>query len=251
MPPQNHLQDELYNKTKLSILHLISENLDNGVEKLPSEDRMAKLFGVSRVLIREVLQELEFRGYISRFKGKRAMVNFQICRAKPRIDEQIQFEEIIEAKNLSAYVRLIDEGWVDISAADLPEDAEIRSRQGPLLKIRRIIHEEHSGRPLIYNQLYFDGKNIVRNYREQEGYEALAPNEFLELFGEQACEITLSEIYVHQLEGELSELMAVPTGTALLAISDIRYSPSGHELARGLSIFSSELTPFRLIQHGR
>ena len=62
--------DKAYAKTKVTVLRLIQQKLSAGEDRLPSGEEMARMCGVSLVLIRDVLGELESRGYVSRRRGK-------------------------------------------------------------------------------------------------------------------------------------------------------------------------------------
>ena len=110
--------DKAYAKTKVTVLRLIQQKLSAGEDRLPSGEEMARMCGVSLVLIRDVLGELESRGYVSRRRGKGILINDHICRLGPRIDEQVDFMDLIRLHGMEPSVRLTDERWVDCEAAE-------------------------------------------------------------------------------------------------------------------------------------
>ena len=114
--------DQPYAKTKIAVLHLIQQNIQAGISRLPPGEQLARSCGVSLVLMRDVLGELESRGYIMRRRGKGILINAHVCRMGPRIDEQVDFMELIRLHGKVPSVHLTGEHWVDASeAADLPE----------------------------------------------------------------------------------------------------------------------------------
>ena len=104
--------DKAYAKTKVTVLRLIQQKLSAGEDRLPSGEEMARMCGVSLVLIRDVLGELESRGYVSRRRGKGILINDHICRLGPRIDEQVDFMDLIRLHGMEPSVRLTDERWM-------------------------------------------------------------------------------------------------------------------------------------------
>ena len=78
--------DKAYAKTKVTVLRLIQQKLSAGEDRLPSGEEMARMCGVSLVLIRDVLGELESRGYVSRRRGKGILINDHISGSYTHLD---------------------------------------------------------------------------------------------------------------------------------------------------------------------
>lgn len=198
--------DELYAKTKVALLHLISQNVEQGIERLPTEDELSKQLGVSRVLLRDVLGELQARGYIARKRGKGTVINTPVCLAQPRIDEEISFIELIRSKGMSPTVKLLEDRWVSGAESGLPEDAEIRQDGEQLLMEERLFFGD--GVPLIHSKLLFKGSNIVYDYKKWSGYGELSPSEFLEIFCRVQATFTLVELDLRDADAEMAERLA-------------------------------------------
>lgn len=241
-------QDERYGKTKVTLLRRIAQDVEEHVGKLPPESELARQLGVSRVLVRDVLAELESRGYISRKHGKGTVINAPVCRATPRIDEEISFVELIESKGMRPRTELLGERWVSGAETGLPEDAELLRAGRPVLRLERLIYGD--GEPLIYNELYYPGDNIIYDYRSWEGYGALAPNEFLELFCKTQSTVTLAELNLCQADAALAGRLRLDKGAVLFRMDDVRYNFEGGEVTRGRTAFCAGVLPLKLVRRG-
>ena len=239
--------DERYARTKIALLHLIAQKAEEGEDRLPPEDELARQLGVSRMLIRDVFGELESRGYIARKRGKGTSINRQICQAKPRIDEQISFTDLIEAKGMSPTVVLLDECWVSPQEADLPPEAGLRSAEGPLLMMERTFCGD--GQPLIHSKVYFRGDNFTVDYKSWSQYGDLSLSEFLEAFCIRRATVTLAELDLCPVDAALADKLKVTPETVLFRMTDIRFDFDGHEIVRGRAIFCPQVLPLKLVRH--
>jgi len=87
----NEIERESYIPLYIQVIDALVEyiegnNLESGYQ-LPGEAELCRLFDVSRTVIRQALQELEYKGLIYRTKGKGTFV------AKPKIHEGL-FQEL-------------------------------------------------------------------------------------------------------------------------------------------------------------
>lgn len=240
--------DEPYARTKVALLHMITQNVEQRVERLPPEDELARQLGVSRVLIRDILSELESRGYVARKRGKGTVINAQVCQAQPRIDEQISFTELIESKGMTPGVTLLDDRWISPEEAGLPEDADILRGRAPLLMLERNFCGD--GKPLIHSKVYFRGDNLSADYKKWNGYDELSLSEFLEVFCARKATVTLAELDLYQADIDLAGKLQVETGTTLFQMTDVRFDFDGHEIVRGRASFCPQALPLKLVRHG-
>ena len=237
---------EPYAQGKVTLLRLISQSVKEGTAKLPSEEELAKLAGVSRVVIRDVLSELESRGYLTRWRGRGTLINVPVCAAQPRVDEEFSFQELFAARGMSPAVRLLEDRWLPPGEVELPAGAEIGRGEERLLMLERVFLGD--GVPMIHSRVYFRGSNLEFDYQSWKNFAELTLNEFLELFCIRQPVVTLAEQTVETADAGLAAKLEVAEGTPLLRMDDVRYGVGSLELLRGTACFCKEILPLRLVR---
>ena len=81
---------------------------EKSVEKLPAESVMAEKFGVSRVTIRRVLDDLEQEGLVIRIHGRGTFINKAALQINVNLSVANEFCKIIEQSGYPAKVQLLD-----------------------------------------------------------------------------------------------------------------------------------------------
>jgi GntR family transcriptional regulator len=120
----------LYQQLKQAVLHDIEQGVYQAGERLPSEPEFIRQYGVSRITVRQALDDLETEGRVVRRHGKGTYV------AEPRIEHEL--------------VRL----------TDFVEDMQ-QAGQNPSSHVRAFVHEPAS--PAIANALQISrGTEVVR-----------------------------------------------------------------------------------------
>lgn len=85
-------------------------NWSEGDGKLPAETELAAEFGVSRVTVREALSSLERRGLILRRQGLGTFVNRRAANIQTRLEESIEFGEMLRASGHEAGMQVLEFG---------------------------------------------------------------------------------------------------------------------------------------------
>ena len=239
--------DKSYSNTKVAILRLIQQKIKAEEDRLPPGEEMARACGVSLVLVRDVLGELESRGYVSRRRGKGILINTHVCRLGPRIDEQVDFMELIRLRGMEPSVRLTDEEWVDCADADgLAEGSILKTCGEQLLRLERVFCGD--GKPMIYSLVYHRRSNFKFDYQKWKGFEELNLNEFQEIFCLRQANTTVAELDLCEVRGEVAQKLELPAGSTLFRMGDIRYALEGDELLSGHVLFHHALLPLRLFR---
>lgn len=102
------------NELKNSLLKYIGESSRIGEYKLPSEVKVAKELGVSRIALREVLKELRNDGILYSLHGKGTYINQNFTNLKFRFTPAREFLKSIQACGFKATVKLIDYNIIDV-----------------------------------------------------------------------------------------------------------------------------------------
>lgn len=141
----------LTNEVKDSIYKYI-KSLDLSKDtKLPSEENMAQLIGVSRITIRSALNELASEGVIFRRQGKGTFVNSEALQMKAQLNPVKQFTDIIESSGYKASIKSL--GYEIINADyNLSKLLKIKEND-PLVAVRKIFYADEN--PCTYCVDYF------------------------------------------------------------------------------------------------
>lgn len=75
--------------------------------KLPNEDLLADLFGVSRITIRSALNELSSEGLVFRQQGRGTFVNVEALQMKVTLNPAVEFEDMIRNSGYSVDVKIL------------------------------------------------------------------------------------------------------------------------------------------------
>ena len=98
----------LSNRAKLEIRKYTSTmNLEEN-HKLPREERLAEMIGVSRITIRQALNDLAAEGIVSRRQGKGRFVNKDSLNIKVRFNPSMEFSQAIRKSGYKPSVILGD-----------------------------------------------------------------------------------------------------------------------------------------------
>jgi GntR family transcriptional regulator len=93
----------------------IRTHADSG-SRLPSETELSEAFGVSRVTVREALASLERKGLILRRQGLGTFVNARTVNIQTRLDESIEFTELIRSYGYEPEVSFLNCNQISASA---------------------------------------------------------------------------------------------------------------------------------------
>ena len=96
------------------MIQLIRELDSKGNSLLPGEYELSDRLGVSRVTLRDVMQELQQEGMIFKIQGKGTLINHDALRIKVPLSPAVEFENAIVNSGYDAGVELIE---VSISEA--------------------------------------------------------------------------------------------------------------------------------------
>jgi GntR family transcriptional regulator len=101
--PQKKIEFNSWKPYYIQFLEIIKESIHDGAlkagQQLPSEPELCHIYGVSRTVIRQTLQELEYEGLIVRKKGKGTFI------ASPKINESFV------QKLTGFYQDMVDRGY--------------------------------------------------------------------------------------------------------------------------------------------
>jgi len=102
----------LYLDAKIELINMIRKG-DFKNNKLPPEDKLSEMLGISRSTIREALITLDREEIITKKQGIGNLIHKSTLEVKMRIDLVQDFIKLLENGGYKASVKRIKSGWTD------------------------------------------------------------------------------------------------------------------------------------------
>lgn len=239
----------LSEQAKKEVLRYI-EGMDfNKGNKLPREELLAKMIGVSRITIRQALNELSAEGMIFRRQGKGTFVNVDSLNIKVTFSPCMELTQMIANSGYQPSVKLLNISKVE-------RDEEICS----LLQMRE-------GEQLVVGEkLFLADDKICAFCRDYFGMDLIGGEEAFDAFAKYEDSIYK---YIYNLSGEKAEWDKVELDTVMpqeieglsehvslqelgdkpyLYLKTLNYSSKDQPLIYANEYFNTSLIKFNLIR---
>jgi GntR family transcriptional regulator len=185
-------------------------------DRLPSEHEIAERFGVSKITVRQALQELAQLGYIRREQGRGTFVARRKFDEGPR--ELTSFTEEMRRHNLVATSRVLGQSEAE---ADARVAGALRlPDKSPVLILRRL---RLAGREPLGVQIAHIPAALVPGLQLTDGmslYEVLQTR--YHLYPARA-----RETYVAALaDSDTAQLLKIPTGAPIFGVERVTFTPN-------------------------
>jgi GntR family transcriptional regulator len=218
----------LYHQLKESLLRAIEAGNWKSDEQLPNETRLAEHYGVSKITVRQAMQELASLGYIRREQGRGTFVSQPKFNEGPR--ELMSFTEEMRAHQLAPESSVLAQG-VARAEADVAAALEIAEGDDVfVLKRLRMAEGEPMGVQTAHIPL------AIAPGLPRESFDGVSLYSLLQSkFGVQPA--TARETYRALLADEAdAALLHIPTGAPVFAAERITTSRAGRpfELVRSV-----------------
>ncbi|HEY3343869.1 MAG TPA: GntR family transcriptional regulator [Anaerolineaceae bacterium] len=228
-------------------LHARLGNLGNVAGRLPSETDLADEYGVSRVTIREALSSLERKGLIFRKHGVGTFLNQSARNIQTRLDESIEFGELIRSANYVPELGLLESR---VTAADTVLAGRLLIEPGePVLCIRKSF--KASGTPLIYCVNVIPLRHAPPESQAglaQQVIPQLSIYTILERWFSQHVSFQISSVSACLAGPEIGEILSTAVGSPLLRLEDIGYSDRQQALFSADVYFLPGVIQFQLVR---
>ena len=208
----------LYKQLKEKILQDISNQIYKPGDKIPSQNELAKLYDVSRVTVKQALNELIYSGILSTQKGKGTFVR-DLPFDKYTNNRLGGFTESIEKIGYKAYTKVIDVTAIEANkylASKL--QVEIGDPIVHLKRIRMINDVPMSLENSFLNKLLINNIEFEKDYLENKS--------LYRLLREQAnIEFSYAEEKIHAVlcDAETAELLKISKDEPILFIKRKTY----------------------------
>lgn len=232
--------ETLSSKAREAIIDMISKNSES-MSKLPSENELSKLLGVSRNTIREALKSLENEGIVTARHGVGTFVVRDIKNIKSNLSVLESSTKIITQHGYVPGTESINFTKKKISGR-IANELSIQSNSD-ILYIDRIRTADE--KPVIYVEdyiIYLEGM-----YEKFNNYEKESIFEFLQIFG---INMSFSSCNVYAIisDEKLEEKLCLNNPSPLLYLQQVHYSSEGIPVMYSDSYFLGNKFDFNLIR---
>lgn len=230
----------LSSQAKEAILNIIDKDSDF-MRKLPSEQELSSMLGVSRNTIREALKALENEGIVSRRHGVGTFVIRDSRNIKSNLAELDSFTKIITnhgykpgTKSLNFSMKVPSKAIASKLDADYPSD---------LLYIDRV--RTADGKSVIYVEDYINYIDGMYEHFEHNKHESLF--DFLMSYD---IKISFSSCDINAVisDKKLNEKLSLNKPKPLLHLQQVHYTSKGIAILYSDSYFISDKFDFNLIR---
>ena len=214
------------NSDTLSIRSRLLQEMRQGMfadsHRLPPENELCCLLGVSRTQLRDSLAQLDREGFISRCHGVGTIINRHVLDIPVRMDIEVEFMDMARKSGYTPEARVL--GTVIEQA-----DPEVASRlqlpaDAMCLYISKLVTADGQG--AIYCQDIIDCAKI----RDKE-YSVQVFEQPIFDFLRQYCELVpmmdITSVQAVAADESLAEILGVPLGEPLLYMDEVDYDRDG------------------------
>jgi len=223
------------------------DDLPDPIGRLPSETEIASMFDVSRVTVRQALSSLERRGLVIRKHGLGTFVNRGALEIQTRLDESIEFGELIRRSGHRSDLSLV-------RAERGPTSASIAERlqigpQADTLTIRKIFTADQV--PVIYctNVIPLTLAPAAQLPALLDQIDPAVPVYTLlsRWFGHSVA-YQIADIEPCKADKETAQLLACAPGRSLLYIEEVGYNLEQRPVFYAEEYYLPGIIRFRLVR---
>ena len=204
-----------YITTKEKIVNYIKKNHLQVGDRLPSENELSEILGISRLTLREAINTFKNEGIINSVQGKGTFISGNIENIANTLNNNLGISEMIIASGYKPGVNHFEKKLVK---AESEVAKKLRVKEGTdLLVLKRI--RTADDKPVVYSKDYFSPKLSSQFLGIQD--ENVSIYDFLET----QCGINIgtgvAEIMPVVAESRLAEMLGVKEGEPLLMIKQV------------------------------
>lgn len=227
-------------RTRHALMKIIQRNTKDGATfKLPKEEDLAKMLGVSRNVLRDALTVLEQAGYVTRRRSIGTIANPSVADTKCRIDMEPDMTKIIEEAGYQVKEEILDVAYVKKQIPCFADDEQT------YLTIKKLFYAD--GHPAIYcvdclPERVFEliPENLIQNLRDNSEYNILKHHADIAYL--------MARIGAEIPESWLREIMQLEEMTPVLYIEDHSYNFDHEIVAWSMLYFKQHMFNLRLLR---
>lgn len=208
--------EELSHKTKRALIDIICQNSTNGKPfKLPNEDELSKLLGVSRNVLRDALMSLEEIGVVTRRRSIGTIANPKIAQETTRLDINPELFQMLKEEGREVRVETLRLGFI---FEPLPAFEGADS----YLNVEKVFYADE--KPVSYCVDRVCGTFAKRGEEHILELKDISHYKFLELYCQTSMAYTMAHVDAISPPAWLKEIFATKPNEAVLMMDDYAYN---------------------------
>ena len=207
---------ELSQRTKLALIELIRSSESDRPFKLPNEDKLAQMVGVSRNALRDALASLEEMGFVTRQRSKGTMANPVVARETCRLDTDPGVFRMIEGQGKTPHSQVRRLEFVE------ENDPVLGTASSSYLNLEILFYADD--RPVVFCADHIEGSVARRGEDAIETLRERSCFNFLKEACRQPVAYSMATFDVLQADERLQELFGVGPEALFLQMDDVVYS---------------------------
>lgn len=225
-------------RSPVPIYHQLSEGLRNLIvsgeysqnDRLPSENELAEMFGIVPMTVRQAMTQLVLEGLIYRERGRGTFVSAHAL--EHPLDYLVSFTEDMRSRNLTPGSRILYFNR-EVPPREIEEKLSIPTDE-TVLHIKRV--RLANDNPVGYHDCYIRGVDLtIEDFERNDSlYALLGEKEVFIAGGNDVLE-------AREADNELSELLNVHKGAALLHVTRTSYDSTGRPVEVVMAAYRSDL----------
>jgi GntR family transcriptional regulator len=222
----------------------LQKQIEQGVwvpgDQLPGDQELCEVYGVSRTVVRQALQELSYQGAIVRQRGRGTFVAEPKISSTSLVHSLMGFQEDMDERGLTLHSEVLDKVMV-------PADAKIAQAldleaMAPIIKLERLRFVE--GEPIVHvtSFLPYDLCPTIMN--------ADLSQQSLYAFLDEACGLRVARgrraieaVAVNERE---ARLLQIESGAPVIRMESISYLQDGRPIEYFDALFRGDRSRFEL-----
>ena len=209
---------------------------------LPRESELAKVMGISRTQLRDILAVLECEGFITRRHGVGTLINRHVLQLPVRIDMEQEFMDMIYAGGFTPSVAFVTS---EESPATAEEAKKLNLPEGTkLMRVNKLCTANKN--PAIYCEDMFDASLLAAPASEQN---LRAP--VFQLLQEKCrlnCFMDVAKLLPVVADEHMAEILKMAPGTPLLYIEEVDYDVDGNPILYSRQYFVSGYFDYNILR---
>ncbi len=209
---------------------------------LPRESELAKVMGISRTQLRDILAVLECEGFITRRHGVGTIINRHVLNIPNRIDMEQEFLEMIHASGHTPAVAFVE---TEESPATAEEALKLNVAEGTtLVRCKKLCTADK--KPAIYCQDIFD-RSLLKTAVTAQDFRAPV-FQLLQNKCRINCYMDMAHLQPIVADAALSDILQVPQGTPLLYIEEVDYDVDGNPVLFSRQYFAGDYVQHNILR---